>query len=363
LLQHGIQHVKLDDRLELGIFMNDHAAATDDLRERLRQAHRAFEREQWQGAAGRDRLAGIADRIWDWAEATTLAACIDVDTVREAAVRLSLDLSLPDTLAGVIGGVADDLVRHEINRDTRVRDVVDESLYDDGVSLFVELEALRARLIKRLLNSPVYTALASDVLYQGIKDYIFSDTGAIQSLPGVSRLIKGSSSAVSKRMPGLEAQVEKRVKAYIENNTAKTLARSEAYLLGSLDETRIRAIADEIWAASADETLSVADLLDGDELQRMIDYGLRVWQSLRETEYLGVMIEDGVTRFFARHGDTTLAELAGHVGLDRATLAAEIDALAPEIIAGLAETGLLDALVNDQIDAFYDSPAFTEAVS
>ena len=58
-----------------------------------------------------------------------------------------------------------------------------------------------------------------------------------------------------------------------------------------------------------------------------------------------------------------LAELAGHVGLDRATLAAEIDALAPEIITGLAETGLLEALVNDQIDAFYDSPAFTEAAS
>ncbi|WP_348760215.1 hypothetical protein [uncultured Salinisphaera sp.] len=343
--------------------MTDSSVSTDALRETLREAHRAFERAQWQGEAGRARLAGIVDRVWDWAETTTLSACIDEQTVREAAIRLSLDLELPASLAGVIGGVADDLVRHEVNRQTRVRDVVDESLFDDGVALFVELEELRARLIKRLLNSPVYTALASDVLYQGIKDYIFSDTGALQSVPGMSRLIKGSSSAVSKRMPGLEAQVEKRVKAYIEANTAKTLARSQTLLLDSLDERRIRAIAAEIWSASADEHLSIAGLIDRDELQRLIDYGLAVWRSLRETEYLGVMVEQGVARFFAHHGQTTLAELAAHVGLDRATLAGEVEALAPAIIEGLAETGLLELLIDDQIDAFYDSEAFAAAIS
>ena len=112
MLQHGIQHVKLDDRLELGIFMNDHAAATDDLRERLRHAHRAFELEQWQGEAGRTRLAGIADRLWDWAETTTLAACIDVDTVREAAVR-----GLPIMAINHGRTRADDLITRKLDDD------------------------------------------------------------------------------------------------------------------------------------------------------------------------------------------------------------------------------------------------------
>ncbi|RJS91402.1 hypothetical protein [Salinisphaera sp. Q1T1-3] len=332
------------------------------LRARLRDAHVAFELAWWRGEEGAARARRIGDRVWDWAEVTRLDAVVDAETISETAVRLALDFPLPTHLAGMIGAIADDLVRHEINEDTRVRDVVDQSLYDDGVALFVALEALRSRLIKRLLNSPVYTALASDVLYQGIKDYIFSDSGAIRSIPGVSRLIKGSSSAVSRRMPGLEAQVEKRVRAYIENNTAKTLARSEAYLLESLDEARIRAIADEIWNASADKPLSVAGLIDTDELQRLVDYGLAVWRSLRETEYLGVMVQTSVRQFFARYGDHTLAELAGHVGLDRETLADEIEALAPTLIEGLDETGLLARLVDDQIGAFYDSPAFDKAL-
>ncbi|MGN8158351.1 hypothetical protein ACS8Y6_13905 [Salinisphaera sp. RV14] len=336
--------------------MAEHARS--DLADRLFQAHVAHELSAWRGERGPERLAGLVDTFWDWAERTTLTELIDCDTVRGAAERLVLDLDLPDQLAGIIGGIADDLVRLDVNRDTRVRDVIDQSLFDEGVTLAVELETLRARLVQRLLKSPVYTALASDILYQGIKDYIFSDSGAIRSIPGVSRLIKGSSSAVSRRMPGLEAQVESRVKAYIEANTARTLARTETYLLESLDGDRLRALADEIWRAAADKPLSIADAIDSDELQRLVDYGLQVWRSLRETEYLGVMIDQGVQTFFARHGDDTLAELMRHVGLEREVLAGEVAALAPDIIDGLAETGLLETWVRDQLADFYDSGAF-----
>lgn len=329
---------------------------------RLFEAHVAHEMAAWRHAPGQQRLQRLVDAFWTWAERTTLDEVIDGDTVGAAAQRLVLDIELPDRLAAVIGSIADELIRLDINRETRVRDVIDESLFDDGVALAVELDTLRARLIKRGLNSPLYTAVASDVLYQGIKDYIFSDSAAIRAIPGVSRLIKGSSSAVSRRMPGLEAQVEKRVRAYIEANTARTLARTEAYLLESLDGERLRRLADEIWKAVADKPLSIADALPGDELQRLIDYGLQVWRSLRETEYLGAMIDAGVQVYFARHGDATLAELMGHVGVDREVLAAEAASLAPELIEGLAETGLLETLVREQLADFYASPAFDEAV-
>ncbi|KEZ78112.1 hypothetical protein [Salinisphaera hydrothermalis] len=336
--------------------------ARPDIADRLFEAHVAHELAAWRGRRGDKRLARLVDAFWDWAERTTLAEVIDCDTVRGAAERLALDLELPDQLAAVIGSIADELVRLDVNRETRVRDVIDQALFDDGVALAVELENLRVRLIQRLLKSPVYTALASDVLYQGIKDYIFSDSGAIRSIPGVSRLIKGSSSAVSRRMPGLEAQVESRVKAYIEANTARTLARTEALLLDSLDGDRLRALADEIWAAMADQPLSIADAVASHELQRLVDYGLQVWRSLRETEYLGVMIDQGVQAYFARHGDDTLAELMGHVGIDRQVVADEVAALAPDLIAGLADTGLLETLVRDQLADFYGSKEFAKAL-
>lgn len=329
----------------------------------LYEAHVAFEMAQWQGEPGAERMRHLVDTFWTWADSTRLDAVVSVDTVREAGIRFALDMELPDALAGVIGGIADELIRLDSNRSTRVQDVIDQALFDDGVALFVELEELRARLIKRLLDSPVYTALASDVLYQGIKDYIFADSGAINSIPGVSKLIKGSSSAVSKRLPGLEAQVEKRVKAYIENNTAKTLARSEQYLLDSLDETRIRAIADEIWAAVHDQPLSIADVVDSDELQKLVDYGVRIWRELRETEYVGILLEEGVQHYFKQHGQQSLTDLMGHVGIDRDLLEREAQTLAPEIVSGLAETGLLEQLVREQLSPFYQSEGFREALN
>jgi len=329
----------------------------------LLEAHVGFEIEQWKGKGAAKRLRGEIDTIWAWAEKTPLQALVDVDSVRGAAERLALDMDLPDRLAAVIGAIADDLIRLDINKTTRVQDVVDESLFEEGVSLFVELEELRSRLIKRLLDSPVYTALASDVLYQGIKDYIFADSGAIKSIPGVSSLIKGSTSAVSKRLPGLEAQVEKRVRAYIENNTAKTLARSEELLLESLDETRIRAIAAEIWSEIHDSPLSIDDVIDADELQKLVDYGLRVWKELRQTQYLGELVDQAVVSYFERYGDTPITELLSHVGVDRDLLCQEADTLAPVVIEGLAQSGLLEPLVRGRLEAFYSSKAFEQAMA
>ena len=326
------------------------------------EAHVAFELDQWRGKGAVKRLQDEVDAFWQWADQTSLETVVSVDTVRGAAERLALDMSLPDDLAGVIGGIANDLICHDVNKKTRVQDVIDEQLFDDGVSLFVELEALRARLITRALDSPVYTALASDVLYQGIKDYIFSDTGAIKSIPGVSSLLKGSSSALSKRMPGLEAQVEKRVRSYIENNTAKTLARSQELLIESLDEKRIRAIADEIWAEVQDKKLSIEDVVDSDELQKLIDYGLRIWQELRETQYVGELVDAAVVSYFERNGSRTLADVLGDVGVDRDLLRQEAETLAPPVIEGLAETGLLEELVRRRLGAFYESDAFDKAL-
>ncbi|MES1933666.1 hypothetical protein T35B1_13728 [Salinisphaera shabanensis T35B1] len=330
--------------------------------EAIFEAHVAFELEQWRGDGAVKRLQDEVDAFWQWAEQTPLETVVSVDTVRGAAERLALDMSLPDDLAEVIGGIANDLICHDVNKKTRVQDVIDESLFDDGVSLFVELEALRARLITRLLDSPVYTALASDVLYQGIKDYIFSDTGAIKSIPGVSSLLKGSSSALSKRMPGLEAQVEKRVRAYIENNTAKTLARSQELLIESLDEERIRAIASEIWAEIHDKKLSIEDVVDNDELQKLVDYGLRIWQELRETQYVGELVDAAVVSYFERNGSRKLTEVLGDVGVSRDLLRQEAETLAPPVIEGLAESGLLEDLVRRRLGAFYASDAFEKAL-
>lgn len=329
--------------------------------EALLSAHVAFELEQWRGPAALQRLHEEVDAFWDWAEVTPLNDVVSGDTIRGVAERLALDMDLPDALAGIIGAVADDLIRLDLNRETLIQDVMDQRLFDDGVGLFIDLEELRSRLIKRVLDSPVYTALASDVLYQGIKDYIFSDSGAIRSIPGVSRLIKGSSSAVSRRLPGLEAQVEKRVKAYIENNTAKTLARSEQYLLDTLDEARIRALADELWAAVCSQPLSVDDAVDADELQQLVDYGLRIWQELRQTEYLGQMVDEAVVAYFERHGRDVLTTLFGHVGVDRELLYQEAESLVPAVISGLDETGFLEDLVRRRLAAFYDSEAFAAA--
>lgn len=330
--------------------------------DRLYAAHVAFELRQWRGKTRRRRLRQEVDALWDWAQTTPVDAVLDADQARQIVRRLLLDGDLPDSLGTLLGYLAASLVEMDINRRTRVRDVVDQALFDDGVGLFVALEDLRKRLIEQALDSPVYAAIATDVLYQGIKDYIFSDHGALGNIPGVGSLLRGSASAVNRRVPGLEAQVEKRVRAYIEANIGKTLARSQALLRESLDADRIRAIADEVWAAARDMNLSMADVLTNDDIDTLAAFGLRAWRDLRPTEYAAELLAAGVDAFYARYGSRSLAELLGDVGVDRALLLQEVEALAEPVIDALLETGWLQAAIERRLAPFYRSKAFVDAL-
>ena len=114
------------------------------------EAHVAFELEQWRGQGAIQRLQDEVDAVWKWAEQTPLESLVSVDTVRGAAERLALDMSLPDDLAGVIGGIANDLICHDVNKNTRVQDVIDEATIILPIAGVIDLESEKVRLEREI---------------------------------------------------------------------------------------------------------------------------------------------------------------------------------------------------------------------
>lgn len=332
------------------------------LADRLYATHMAFELAQWRGPARHELIAREVAAFWSWAQVTPLRSVVHARYAHAAAERVLLDVTLPQSLSTTLGRLAAALINLDINRDTRLCDVVDETLFNDGVTLFIELERLRERVLSKALDSPVYAALVSEVLYQGIKDYMFSDANAFSGIPGVSSLLKGSASAVNRRVPGFEAQVEKRVRAYIEANLARTLARSQARLLETLDAPRIRALAADVWAQTRDNTLSVTDMLADDDVDALAAFGVRVWRELRQTPYMAEVLEAALEALYAQYGERPLSDLFEQFGVTRHVLAQEVDALADPVIDALLESGGLEAFIARRLQPFYASAAFAQAL-
>lgn len=315
----------------------------------LYEAHVEFERKQWRGKTLEKRLKQEVTAFWTWAEALPLEQLSSANQISELLVRLVRETPVPEDVGELIGTVARHLVALPVNGETAVADVIDPAIYDQGVELLIDLGDLRAQAIHQAVNSPVYGSLVSEILYNGIRDYLSSDNAVTQKIPGMTSLINKGAGALSKRMPDLE----KRLRGSVEKNLNRTVQQSEKFLNQSLTDERIRQIAGELWEMIQDSHLSLAEVVADEDVDAMIAFGIDVWLHLRQTSYLAELIDEGVAAFFDDYGETTIASLLVMAGIDKKLLQAEVLVIVPTLIAVLDESGFLETTIRRRLEPFY----------
>ncbi|MGJ8668442.1 MAG: hypothetical protein ACSHXK_03040 [Oceanococcus sp.] len=329
--------------------------------DKLLQAHVKFEIDRLTGKQSEADLAKLVDELWDWASKTTLTQGLDAETTIETTLRWVEQWYLPDTLTVLLGSLSKRLIHLPINQDTSLGDLIDDELFEAGIDLVIQMERVRDNLITQATQSPLYSMLISNVLYSGIRDYVASSSEAMQKkVPGMGLLSKGAS-ALNKRV-GLEAAVEDRLRGFIKSNAEKTIRNSRQFLLDALGPEQVRELANEIWAGAQNTQLTVAELLEDEEIDRLISFGLSVWQDLRQTEYIQELIREGINGFYDSYGDETLDIILEHLGLDRGKLREETTNLLPELLQNAKDNGLLELFLRSRLQAFYSSKACQKAL-
>lgn len=320
--------------------------------EKLLDAHIAFELSQWQGKTLDRRLKEESKAFWTWANSISLNQFSSAEQIIDIARRFTADMPLPEEIAGIIGTVAKHLVALPVNRETRVTDVMPDTLITEGVELIVELRHLREEIIHQSVNGPLYSTLVTEILYNGIRDYMTSENALTQKVPGMGKLIKKGGDALSRRIPNLE----ERLRGFIEKNMENTVAQSERFLLNALSDERIRHIAEEIWEMTKRSHLSVAEILNEDEVDAIVAYGFRLWLHLRETDYLQALIAEAIEKVFEEYGETKLSRLLTRVGVTKKLIEHETLTIGPQLVSVLQESGYLEATIRRRLEPFYASP-------
>lgn len=316
--------------------------------EELLEAHVAFELSQWRDNGVENAAQEIAG-FFAWAGKTPLNKITTAARVKDISYRLVIDMPLPETIAEVIGNIASHLIALPLNKKTQIGEVVDEALYEATIEQILALSELRDAVVAGSIESPLFSMMVSDILYNGIRGYL---TAGTEKLGSVSGLLGKGAGALGKR---LDSQMEPKLRAYIESNAKVIADQSQTFLQSALTEERIRELGEEIWAAVQRSHLSIAAVIDEDEIQRFANYGQQVWLSLRDTEYVSEMIYAGIDEFFKQYGKKNISDVLALVGVDEALVQAEAEQLLPELLKSLDATDYLEGLVRRRLTPFYQS--------
>lgn len=277
-----------------------------------------------------------------------------METIQRVVVNMELDAGIPE----LAGEMAAEVLNASVQANNTLGDIITREQATGFVEEMLELRQQRERVISEIMAHPVYQELVSNVVYQGIVNYLYEDNLITKSVPGVGSMMKFGKRMANKAVPGLDETFERRLKAWLSDSLPGLVSRSEQFLQRALSDEEVRDTVMAAWVSVEDRTIAELHKGLGDvELQEFVVLGYEFWLQFRKTAYFEGCARAVVSHLFVKYGDRPLTDLLGDLGVTRDVIMAEVDAWAIPVIGVLQEEGYIEALVRRRLSAFYKSAA------
>ncbi|MCR8915150.1 hypothetical protein FDP08_18395 [Marinobacter panjinensis] len=329
-----------------------------DLANALLEQHVKHELASLKGAKLRRFLATEVDALFDYAGTITLNRLISVEQVMGVIQRIVIDMELDAGIPEMAAEMATEVLNAPVQGTSRLRDIITREQATGFLEEALELRQQRERVISEIMAHPVYQELVSNVVYQGVVNYLYEDNLITKSVPGVGSMMKFGKRWANKAVPGLDESFERRFKTWLSDSLPGLVARSEQFLHRALTDDELRDSVMAAWVAVEDRTIEELHEGLGDvQLQEFVVLGYEFWLQFRKTAYFEGCTRAVVERLFDMYGDSPVIELLSDVGVDHDLVMAEVGALAVPLIDVLREEGYLEALIRRRLEPFYKSAA------
>jgi hypothetical protein len=206
-----------------------------------------------------------------------------------------------------------------------------------------------------VIASPLYQRIASDLLYNGIRDYLArSNLG--DNIPGARSALKLGRAVVKRATAGFEDVMEDGLKRHIGRSVGSVSQKTAQSLLDGDHDDALREVAIDSWQRL--RNLSIGELredLSALDVEELFVTLYECWKELRGTPFIAAMIETGIDTFFDKYGEASLAELLEDLGIDRQIMLREAMRFAPHVLAQLHAADKLAPTVRRLLEPFYRS--------
>src|SRR5690554_4886157 len=215
----------------------------------LLELHVKHEVASLKGAKLRKFLNQEVSEILDHAGTITLNRIASKEQVMETIQRVVVDMELDAGIPELAGEMATEVLNAPVQANTVLSDIITRDQATGFVEEMLELRQQRERVISEIMAHPVYQELVSNVVYQGIVNYLYEDNLITKSVPGVGSMMKFGKRMANKAVPGLDETFERRFKAWLSDSLPGLINRSEQFLQRALSDEEVRDTVMAAWVA------------------------------------------------------------------------------------------------------------------
>ena len=322
----------------------------------LLDAHVAFVLDQLGARQLPPLLESLLDQALADAADLALEKMVTRDMIKATARTYAIELDLQGGIPELIGDIARALHAHPVHERTRLGDLISQRRFEDLLDHVLALKSIRRRLIGELIASPLYERIASDLLYNGIRDYLGRSDLPGSNLPGARSAFKLGRAVVKRATAGFEDAMEDGLKRHIGRSVGSVSQTTAQSLLDGEHDDSLREVALDSWTRL--RKLRIGELredLSALDVEELFVTLYECWKELRGTEFIGAMIDTGIDTFFEKYGESTLAELLEDLGIDRGLMLREAMRFGPHVLQQLDAAGKLEPTVRRLLEPFYRS--------
>lgn len=335
------------------------ATALHPQAELLLDAHAEYIMAQLRGKPLQDLIEGLVDQLLANARQITLDEAVTRKMIQDTARGYAVELELSGAIPELVGDMARSLYAHPLHARTTLSDLLPDGLFVEFLDKILEMRDLYQWIAHEAVANPVYAALASELLMEGLRGYARQGSARMRDLPGVRQASRlANQTLLRAALPLLEETLEESLRKYIQRSLQGLLERSEDVLLGLFDEAKVRAVVLEAWDILKHKR--IADFKEGVsslDIEEFFVIGYEAWRSLRTTPLYGALIDSGIDCFFDKYGEATLGEILDEMGVTREIAIRDALRFAPPVLAMLKKKKLLQPFIRAQLSGFYSSPA------
>lgn len=320
----------------------------------LLEAHTRHVMKQLSGDALDALVAAEAAAACDWLAARPVTALATPVLVRDFLLRNVFDITPSDTLLDQIGTLAVQALQSPLNAETRLDAILDKQDFDYIAERLIEMEDARNAIVRAILQSHDVTHLISDIVYNGVKNYLAENSKIANKVPGVGSLLKVGK-GMMERM-GTDTMVEGALKNYVHQNTRATMEMTERLVRQALESHKLRSASHKAWQKVHALRLEVATKhVTEAQVRETVTIGNRLWNHFRQTGYARGLLNELVETWFAKWGALPALSVLETIGLGRDRLAHEVTLFLRPLLQELVSSGHLEARVRVHLEAFYGS--------
>lgn len=326
------------------------------LSERLLVAHVAHAVAELSGEAGVALVAAEARALLAAVEDVPVGELVDREAIKATAATGLDTVGGSPAIGAMIATMTPAIYDLAANEQHELGEVVSWGGVEAIADVLTRSEQLREEVMRRLGKSPAVSTLAMRFVSALVGDAVQQNRERAEKVPGMKSVL-GMGDLAARTARGMAPkQLEKAVGGAADKGTQAAMERVSRALVDAFDEDVVREAVMQVWDLHAeDEIAGLQAYLPVEDVEHVAASGHALWLDARGSAWLRAAVDAGVEAFFDRYGEQTVGELLDDLDLDEDAVVAEVERLAPGILAALHRDGHVEAFVRRRLEPFYTS--------